>query len=91
MVILQLACAYIQIRMANLAIISSHTVNGVARIHTEILKSQLFADWDRLWPGKIINITNGVTPRYLLLFEVINVLSGGGYLLQTSHWQRFVW
>nr|AAL23577.1 glycogen phosphorylase [Mastigamoeba balamuthi] len=52
-----------QIRMANLAIVGSHTVNGVARIHSEILQQSVFADWHRLWPGKIINITNGVTPR----------------------------
>ncbi|KAH3759337.1 glycogen phosphorylase [Pelomyxa schiedti] len=55
------------VRMANLALVSSHIVNGVARIHTDILKSSLFGEWNRLWPGKIINITNGVTPRRWIL------------------------
>ena len=52
-----------RIRMANLAIIASHKVNGVAQIHTDILKAQTFADFNKLWPDKFINITNGVTPR----------------------------
>jgi starch phosphorylase len=52
-----------RIRMANLAIISSHHVNGVAAIHTDILKEQVFNDFYTLWPAKFVNITNGVTPR----------------------------
>jgi len=52
-----------RIRMANLAIVCSHKVNGVAAIHTQILKDQTFHDFNQLWPEKIINITNGVTPR----------------------------
>ena len=52
-----------QIRMANLSIISSHKVNGVAAIHSELLKTQLFKDFYRYMPDKFINITNGVTPR----------------------------
>jgi starch phosphorylase len=55
------------IRMANLAIVGSHTVNGVARIHSEILKNRLFYHWNRLWPGKITNVTNGVTQRRWLM------------------------
>ncbi len=51
------------IRMAHLACIGSHTINGVAEMHTRLLKEQTLADFDRLWPEKIINITNGVTPR----------------------------
>ncbi|HEX2869286.1 MAG TPA: glycogen/starch/alpha-glucan phosphorylase [Ignavibacteriales bacterium] len=51
------------VRMANLAIIGSHTVNGVAELHTKILKSRLFPEFDEIFPGKFINITNGVTPR----------------------------
>ncbi len=51
------------IRMAHLACIGSHTINGVAEMHTRLLKNQTLADFDRLWPEKIINITNGVTPR----------------------------
>jgi len=52
-----------RIRMANLAIVCSHKVNGVAAIHTQILRDQTFHDFNQLWPEKIINITNGVTPR----------------------------
>jgi glycogen phosphorylase len=52
-----------RIRMAHLAIVGSHAVNGVANLHTELMKSTIFADFNRYSPGKIINMTNGVTPR----------------------------
>ncbi|BFU20144.1 glycogen phosphorylase, putative [Entamoeba histolytica KU27] len=52
-----------RLRMANLAIICSHTVNGVAAIHSQILKDSLFNHFYVLWPHKFINVTNGVTPR----------------------------
>ena len=52
-----------RVRMAHLAIIGSHKVNGVAQIHTELMKQTIFADFDRYYPGKIINMTNGITPR----------------------------
>jgi starch phosphorylase len=51
------------IRMAHLAIIGSTRVNGVARLHSDLLRRNMFPDFDRLYPGKFINITNGVTPR----------------------------
>ena len=51
------------VRMANLACVGSHTINGVAELHTRLLKEHTLADFHRLWPGKLINITNGVTPR----------------------------
>jgi starch phosphorylase len=56
-----------RIRMANLAIIGSHTVNGVAALHTRLLKEEVFRDFDEMHPGRIINITNGITPRRWLL------------------------
>lgn len=56
-----------QIRMAHLAIYGSHKVNGVAELHTEILKKKLFKDFYELFPEKFINITNGVTQRRWLL------------------------
>jgi starch phosphorylase len=49
--------------MANLAIICSHNVNGVAALHTEILKRSVFLDFYQMWPHKFLNMTNGVTPR----------------------------
>ena len=52
-----------QIRMAYLAIAGSFSVNGVAALHTELLKEGLFSDFRELWPQKFNNKTNGVTPR----------------------------
>ena len=52
-----------RVRMSHLAIVGSHQVNGVAALHTQLMKSSIFADFDRLFPGKIINMTNGITPR----------------------------
>ncbi|OFV91440.1 MAG: glycogen phosphorylase [Acidobacteria bacterium RIFCSPLOWO2_02_FULL_64_15] len=52
-----------RLRMAYLATIGSHHVNGVAEIHTALMKRTIFADFDRLFPDRIVNITNGITPR----------------------------
>ena len=52
-----------KIRMAYLCIVCSHTVNGVAALHSELLKATIFKEFDHLYPGKIQNKTNGVTPR----------------------------
>ena len=51
------------IRMAHLAVIGSHTVNGVSRMHSDLLRYSLLSDFYGLDPEKIVNITNGVTPR----------------------------
>jgi starch phosphorylase len=56
-----------RVRMAALAIVGSHGVNGVAELHTEILRRRVFRDFDELWPGKFSNKTNGITPRRWLL------------------------
>jgi len=51
------------VRMAHLAIVGSHTVNGVAELHSQILKNELFRDFHALYPRRFRNVTNGVTPR----------------------------
>ena len=55
------------VRMANLAIIGSHAVNGVAQLHTDLLKNQMFPEFNRIFPEKFQNKTNGITPRRWLL------------------------
>ena len=56
-----------RVRMANLAIVGSHSVNGVAHLHTEILKEQVLRDFHEMFPEKISSKTNGITPRRWLL------------------------
>jgi starch phosphorylase len=51
------------VRMANLACVGSHAINGVAALHSELLKQDVLKDFHELWPDKINNKTNGVTPR----------------------------
>jgi len=55
------------VRMANLGIIGSHSVNGVARLHSEILKSRIFPELHEFYPRRFNNKTNGITPRRWLL------------------------
>jgi len=56
-----------RVRMGQLAFVGSHSINGVSALHSELLKKTLFADLDRLYPERINNKTNGVTPRRWLL------------------------
>ena len=71
--------------MANMAIYASHSVNGVAKIHTHILKTRLFQPYTEIYPDKFKNITNGVTHRRWVsqsnpkLDELITSLIGTGY------------
>jgi len=55
------------LRMAHLSVVASYSVNGVAALHTELLKKHLFSDFNELFPGRINNKTNGITPRRWLL------------------------
>ncbi|SHL83396.1 glycogen phosphorylase [Nitrosospira sp. Nsp11] len=85
-----------RVRMAHLAIIGSHKVNGVAQIHTELMKQTIFADFDRFFPGKIINITNGITPRRWLnqanrrLAELITSRIGAGWVKNLSQLKNLI-
>ncbi len=59
--------AHGEVRMANLAITGSHTVNGVAALHSQILRDLIFRDFHELWPDRLTSVTNGVTQRRWLL------------------------
>ncbi|MDR2219698.1 MAG: glycogen/starch/alpha-glucan phosphorylase [Methylobacillus sp.] len=85
-----------RVRMAHLAIIGSHTVNGVAALHSELLKTTLFADFDRIFPGRIINVTNGVTPRRWLnqcnpgLTRLVASAIGDGFIKDLAQIEKLV-
>lgn len=51
------------IRMAHLAIVGSHTINGVAELHSRLIRQRLVPDFTELWPDRFTNVTNGITPR----------------------------
>ena len=55
------------VRMAHLACVGSHAINGVARLHSELLKEGTLRDFAELWPDRFMSVTNGVTPRRFLL------------------------
>jgi len=78
------------VRMAHLATVGSHAVNGVAELHSELLKETVLHDFARLWPGKFCNVTNGVTPRRFValsnraLAELITSRVGDGWLKELT-------
>ncbi len=58
-----------QVRMANLSVVGSHTVNGVSKLHSDILKETVFHDFYRMEPGKFTNVTNGIAHRRWLCYS----------------------
>lgn len=83
-----------RIRMSHLAIVGSHTVNGVSEIHTQLMRDTIFSDFNTCYPGKIINRTNGITPRRWLyqcnrnLSELISQHIGHGWISQLDQLQN---
>ncbi len=75
-----------RVRMGQLAFVGSHSINGVSALHSDLLKKTLFADLNRLYPGRINNKTNGVTPRRWLfecnpeLTKLISSRIGSGFM-----------
>ncbi len=75
-----------QIRMPYLSIVGSHTINGVAELHTELLKTTIFKDFYKLFPERFQNKTNGITPRLWLrnvnpeLSKIITAKIGDGWI-----------
>jgi len=82
------------VRMAHLATVGSHAVNGVAQLHTELLKSDVLRDFHDLWPQKFSNKTNGVTPRRWMvlcnprLSQFISGIIGEGWIRNLEELRR---
>ncbi|MDH7502113.1 MAG: glycogen/starch/alpha-glucan phosphorylase [Verrucomicrobiota bacterium] len=82
------------IRMAHVATVGSHHVNGVARLHSDLLKQTVLRDFAELWPEKFCNVTNGVTPRRFMavanppLAQLITRRIGDGWLKNLDELRR---
>jgi starch phosphorylase len=82
------------VRMAYLATVGSHKVNGVAELHSELLKETTLHDFFELWPEKFLNITNGVTPRRFMvannprLASLVNGKIGDSWIKQLDDLRR---
>lgn len=84
------------VKMANLAVVSSHSVNGVSRLHSDILKNSVFHDFYTEMPEKFTNVTNGIAHRRWLnqanpgLAKLITGLIGDGYIHDAQELQKLV-
>lgn len=82
------------VQMANLGIVGSHKVNGVAALHTDLIKKTIFSDFYEMFPEKFTNKTNGITPRRWLkqcnpeLSELITSKIGDSWITHLSHLQN---
>jgi starch phosphorylase len=78
------------VRMAHLATVGSHAINGVAKLHSELLKASVLKDFYEMWPERFGNVTNGVTPRRFLALSnpglrgLLDETIGDGWLTDLS-------
>jgi starch phosphorylase len=85
-----------KLRMSHLAIVGSHSVNGVSALHTEILKNRIFSDFFELWPERFNNKTNGITPRRWLklcnpeLSHLISEYTGHGWVTDLEWLKKLI-
>jgi starch phosphorylase len=83
-----------RVRMSHLAMAGSHHVNGVSEMHTGLMKQTIFSDFATLWPDRIVNVTNGVTPRRWLrqanpaLSALISSVIGDTWIRDLSELRR---
>jgi len=84
------------IRMGHLAVVGSHKINGVAKLHTHLMKTTIFADFESFFPSRIINKTNGITPRRWLneanpkLAQLITEQIGKEWTTELSHLKKLI-
>ena len=82
------------VRMANLACVGGHRINGVARMHTDLLRELVLTDFSRISPEKFLNVTNGVTPRRFVVLSNPNLASlvsdqiGDGWIKDLSQLKK---
>ncbi|MEZ4235632.1 MAG: glycogen/starch/alpha-glucan phosphorylase [Myxococcota bacterium] len=82
------------VRMAHLAVVGSHTVNGVAELHGRLLREEVLGDFASIWPERFTHVTNGVTPRRWLLqcnpllAAELNRRLGGGWMTDLDQLDR---
>lgn len=85
-----------EIRMANLCLVASHTVNGVSALHSDILKNDVFADYYKVAPEKFTNVTNGITHRRWLaeanplLTDFIKELIGDKFIRKADELEKLM-
>ena len=83
------------IRMANLSVIASHTVNGVSKLHSELIKQIIFRDYNSIWPEKFTNVTNGIAHRRWLcqsnpeLTQILKETIGDGFYKKANELEKF--
>ena len=84
------------IRMANLCVASCHTVNGVSKLHSEILVNELFTDYAKMTPEKFTNVTNGIAHRRWLcqanpaLTSYLTELIGNGFVMNAAELEKLM-